>query len=139
MGIVGSDVLVSSLVVVLLVNAAGDLPTQAFGWEIQPRSQKAGTARKSLRSLSTTGRWTNNNPALRSTLGKNVADKKRDIGNGNEPWDMGPKPSSPGLGGSRVQRARETGQGVKEQGRRPLGWTHEEPGAGAGVTDGFPC
>lgn len=108
MGIAGSDVLVSSSVAVLLVNAAGDLPTQALGWEIQPRSQKAGTARKSLCGLSTTGQWTNN-PALRSTLGKSVADKERDTGNGNA-QDTGPKLSSPGLGRSQVQRACETGR-----------------------------
>lgn len=138
MGIVGSGVLVSSLATVLLVNAAGHLPTQALGWEVRPRPRRAGTTSRSLCGLSTTGQGTNNTPAVRSALGESVADQERDIGDGNG-QDTGPEPSPPGLGRGRAQRAHETGQGAEEQGRRPRGRTRGEPGTAAGATAGVPA
>lgn len=137
MGIVGSGVLVSSLATVLLVNAAGHLPTQALGWEVRPQPRRAGTASRSLCGLSTTGQGTNNTPAVWSALGESVADQERDIGDGNG-QDTGPEPSPPGLGRGRAQRAHETGQGAEEQGRRPRGRTRGEPGTAAGATAGVP-
>lgn len=138
MGIVGSGVLVSSLATVLLVNAAGHLPTQALGWEVRPRPRRAGTASRSLCGLSTTGQGTNNTPAVRSALGESVADQERDVGDGNG-QDTGPEPSPPGLGRGRAQRAHETGQGAEEQGRRPRGRTRGEPGTAAGAAAGVPA
>lgn len=55
MGVIGSDIDVGSRVAVLLVNAADDLSIQALGWESEPRSQRAGTARRGPRGLSGTG------------------------------------------------------------------------------------
>lgn len=138
MGIVGSGVLVSSLATVLLVNAAGHLPTQALGWEVRPRPRRAGTASRSLCGLSTTGQGTNNTPAVRSALGESVADQERDVGDSNG-QDTGPEPSPPGLGRGRAQRAHETGQGAEKQGRRPRGRTRGEPGTAAGARAGVPA